>query len=169
MAAKRVFQANGWTPVAVADTVAMTAGGYVGIGALSASTALNITEIRLNGEAPASAVNEMMLARASTLGTGGATALATPNSDGPLNGLGQAPVQITYVQYVTTQPQRATGLTAARLNLAFNAFGGNALKQFAPGGEWGIWGVSVNVSDSQISTPTASPGRMASNIEYEPL
>lgn len=167
MAAKRIFQANGWTPTAVADTTNYTDGGYVAIGALSATTGLLINEIRCNGEAAASAVNEMIFGRDQVIGAT-LTALATPNSDGPLNGIGQAPVQLTFVAS-TTKPQRSTGLTSARLNLAFNAFGGNALKQFAPGGEWGIVGVTIAVSESSLSTPTASPGRMASNIEYEPI
>lgn len=167
MAAKRIFQANGWTPTAVADTTSYTDGGYMALGALNATAGLLVNEIRCNGEAAASAVNEMIFARDSTLGAT-LTALATPNSDGPLSSIGQAPVQLSFVAS-TTKPQRATGLTAARLNLAFNAFGGNALKQFAPGGEWQIVGVTASVSESSLSTPTASPGRMSANIEYEPI
>lgn len=167
MASRRVFQANGWTPTAVADTTNFTDGGYVAIGANNANTGLMISEIRLSGQAAASAVNEMLFARDSTLG-GTLTALASPNSDGPMNGIGGAAAALTFVAS-TTKPQRAAAATSARLNLSFNAFGGQQVWQAMPGGEWYIIGITASVSESSLSTPTSSPGRMGSQIIYEPF
>jgi hypothetical protein len=168
MAAKRVFTVDGWTPVNVADTTGFTAAGYAAIGALSATTGLLINEIRLSGLAVASTVNRMVFARDSTIAVG-PSALVSPNTDGPLTSIGQAPIQISFVTVATTQPQRASGITAARLALSFNSFGGIHVEQFPPGGEWGIVGVTASVSESSLTTNQASPGLMSSSIHYEPM
>lgn len=167
MAAKRVFTVDGWTPVNVADSTNYTDAGYCAIGALSATAGLLVNEIRLSGLAVASTVNRILFARDLVLGAT-LTALSTPNADGPLSSIGQSPVQLTFVAS-TTKPQRATLLTSARLALSFNSFGGIHVEQFPPGGEWGIIGVSVNVSESSLSTNQASPGLMSSSIHYEPI
>ena len=70
----------------------------------------------------------------------------------------------------TTKPQRSTLASAGRLNLSFNAFGGIVRWVAAPGEEWGIVGVTVNLSESSLSAFTgSSSGLMGAHIVYEPF
>jgi hypothetical protein len=168
--AKRSFSAATWTPTATADTTALANSTFMSIGASGATAGLNVLEIYLGGQATSSAVNIMQFARDSTL-IGTPTALAAPNSDGPLNTMtaALAAVPITAVAGGTS-PQRSAATTAARLSLTFNAFGGIVRWVAAPGEEWGIVGVTVNVSESSLSAYTGgSVGLMGSHVVYEPF
>lgn len=166
---KRVFQAQTYTPTAQNDTTALTSSTYQAINAGSSTQSLSVMEIYMGGAASASAINYMNFSRSSTIGII-PTALAAPNSDGPLYGFAAA-VTTVPVAFVAagTGPQRAATTTLARLNLTFNSFGGIVRWVAAPGEEWGIVGQAVNVSESILSAgPTAgSVGVMGSHIIYE--
>jgi hypothetical protein len=166
--AKRVFQVTTWTPAAQADGV--LTGSFQALIGGSASQQLEVVEIYEYGQAAASAVNAMTFARSSTVGIT-PTALAVPNSDGPLHGAtaALAAVPISYVA-AATAPNRSPAATVARLSLGFNAFGGICKWQSGPKEEWTIVGNAVNVSESVISAQnTGTPGAMGSHIVYEPL
>jgi len=167
--AKRVFQANSYTPTALADTTAATNATYQAIGAGSGTQRLNVAEIYLGGQNTASAVNIMVFARESTLGVI-PTALAAPNSDGPMDGA-TAALALPPVSYVAagTGPKRDTAATSARLNLSFNSFGGIVRWVAYPGEEWVITGTTVSVSESLLSSNTGTAGVMGSHIVYEPF
>ena len=168
--AKRSFSAATWTPTATADTTNLANSTHMAIGASGATAGLNVLEIEIGGQATASAVNIMQFARDSTLGASLA-ALAAPNSDGPLNTLtaALAAVPLTFVA-ATTAPQRSAATTAARLSLSHNAFGGIIRWVAAPGEEWGIVGVTVNISESSLSCYTGgSVGLIGAHIIYEPF
>lgn len=168
--AKRSFQAATWTPTATADNSTLANGTYMSIGASGATAGLNVLEIYEGGQATASAVNIMIFARDLVLSST-PTALATPNSDGPMNTLTAAlsAVPITNVA-ATTGPSRVTASTGTKLNLTFNAFGGIVRWVAAPGEEWGIVGVSTSVSESSLSAFTGgNVGLMGSHIVYEPF
>lgn len=168
--AKRSFQAATYTPTATADTTNLTNGTYQAIGASGATAGLNVIEIQIGGQASASSINIMQFARDSTL-MATPTALAAPNSDGPLNSLtaALAAVPITAVA-ATTAPQRSAATTSARLALSLNAFGGIVRWQAAPGEEWGIVGITVSISESSLSAFTGgSVGLIGSHIIYEPF
>jgi hypothetical protein len=167
--AKRSFQVPTWTPTAVADTTNLANNTFMSIGASGATAGLNVIEIYMGGQATASAVNIMMFARDSTVAV--ASPVVAPVSDGPLDtrtaALAAVPITATSG---TTLPQRSAALTAARLNLSFNAFGGVVKWTAIPGEEWGITGVTVNVSESSLSAFTGgNVGLMGSHIIYEPF
>lgn len=167
--AKRSFSAASYTPTATADTTALANSTHQSIGASGATARLNVLEIYLGGQASASSINLMQFARNSTVGV--ASALVAPNTDGPMDTAtaALAAVPITYT-LATTPPQRTVSTAAARLTLSLNTFGGIVRWVAAPGEEWGITGVTVNVSESSLSAYTGgSAGLLGSHIIYEPL
>lgn len=168
--AKRSFSAATYTPTATGDTVALANATYQAIGASGAAAGLLVSEIEIGGQASASSVNIMQFARDSTLAIT-PTALAAPNSDGPMNTLtaALAAPALTYVA-AATSPQRSASAAAARLSLSHNAFGGIVRWVAYPGEEWGIIGVTVNISESSLSCFTGGGvGLIGSHIIYEPF
>lgn len=168
--AKRIFSNVTWTPTATADTTNLANSTFMSIGASGATAGLNVIEIYLGGQAAASSLNFMQFARDSTL-VATPTALAAPVSDGPMDTrtAALAAVPITAVQ-AGTAPQRSAATTAARLNLSLNTFGGIVRWVAAPGEEWGITGITVNISESSLSAFTGgSAGALGSHIVYEPF
>lgn len=167
--AKRSFAATNWTTgTGVADNSALTTLQYQSL-AVSASQMAQVQEIYIGGLAAASAVQNMQFRRTGTAGTGGATALASPNSDGPLNTFAAAitTAPIAAVTYVTTQPTPSNTTTLARLNLAMNSFGGIVRWVAAPGEEWWLVGTGAN-QDSTLSNNTGSgSSTVSSHIIYE--
>jgi hypothetical protein len=168
--ARRSFSAASYTPTATADTATTLANGtYQAIGASGATARIKICEIWIGGQATASAVNITQFARDHVLGAT-LTALAAPNSDGPLdtNTAALVAVPLTYVA-ATTPPQRSILTTAARLALSHNANGGIVAWHAGPGEEWGITGITVDVSESSLSCYTGgNVGLIGSHIIYEP-
>src|ERR1700738_2614803 len=112
---KRIFQVASWTPTAQADGV--LTGSWMAIKAGLAADILQISEIYEGGQAGASSVNAMILARSSTLAVT-PTALALPNSDSTMNANAQAPGTLP-VAFVAagTAPNRSPRVTAARHRL----------------------------------------------------
>ena len=168
--AKRSFQVPSFTPTATADTINLANASYMAIQAGASTTALNIIEIYQGGMNTSSAVNLNMWARDSTVG-GTPTALAAPNSDGPLNTVTTATTSppVSFVG-APTIPQRSAVTTAARLALSFNSFGGIVRWVAAPGEEWSIYGTTASVSESSLSGFTGSgAGLQGAHIIYEPL
>lgn len=166
--AKRVFNVVSWTPTAQADGV--LTGAYQALTGGGASQLLNIMEVYEGGQAGASSVNTMTLARSSTVGVT-PTALSVPNSDGPMHGstAALAVVPISYVA-ASTAPNRSPAVTIARLGLTFNSFGGIVRWLAAPGEEWTIVGNAVNVSESVLSAQNVgTAGLMGSHFVYEPI
>jgi hypothetical protein len=165
---KRIFGAGVFTPTQLADTVNLTTGLAMNITATAATNRVAVSEIYMGGQAAASNVQIMQWARNSTVGIT-PTTLVAPNSDGPADGLTQA-VTSAALGFIaaTTPPQRSVLVTAARLHLTFNAFGGIVRWVAPPGGEWFITGISVNVSESSLSAYTGSGGgAMGAHIVYE--
>jgi hypothetical protein len=163
----RVFSVPNFTPTAVNDTTALTNGAHMSIGAGGALLGLKVKEISVAGLATVSTPNEMMFARNSTIAIT-PTALAAPNSDGPVSGFAQAPATAakTFVA-AATPPQRSAVTSAARLSLAHNAFGGGAKYQPYPGDEWTIFGITADISESSLSCLTNGGGAVEAHIIYE--
>ncbi len=169
--AKRIFQVPTYTPTATADTTNLANNTHQSIGASGATAGLNVIEIYIGGQATASSVNIMMFARDVVL-AGTPTALAAPAGDGPMDTrtAALAAVPITFNFVTTTPNQRSSAVAQARLNLSLNAFGGIVRWVAAPGEEWGITGITVNVSESSLSAFTGgSVGLIGSHIVYEPF
>ena len=166
----RAFNATSYTPTATADATNLANGTYQAIGADAAASGLNVQQINVAGQASASAPTFMQFARDSTLGAT-LTALAAPNSDGPISSLGDASQtnenSLTFVA-AGTAPQRSNSTTSARLSLALNAFGGFVRWEAAPGRDWMVVGVTVSISESSLSAFTGgSVGLVGSTILYE--
>jgi hypothetical protein len=166
--AKFVFDSVTWTPTAQVDQV--LTGVFQAIVPGSSTQYVLVSEIYEGGQAGASAVNAMTWAHSSTLGIT-PTALAVPNSAGPLNGLTISPATLpTCYVAAATAPNRSGATTVARLNLTFNAFGGIVRWVAYPGEEWGMYGTAVNVSESVLSAQNVgTAGLMGSHIVYEPI
>lgn len=172
---RRLFSVPSFTPTATADTSALANATYMALGAGSATTALGVTEIFVQGLGTSSTnVNNNVFARVSTLATT-PTALAAPASDGPMpGGLASAltTVPLSYTA-AAAGPQRSALTTAARLMLSVNALGGVARWKPADLSEtWWIMGVTVNISESNLSASTAAgttSAAQAASIMYEPL
>ena len=166
--AKRTFSLASWTTTAVADTVAMTGGGYAAMQGGSATQRTKIQEVYLGGQSTASSPAYMTLARDSTVGVT-PTALTTGQYDGP-NDPATAALAAPVVPFTTasTQPQRAASV--GRLNFSFNAFGGVVRWVAAPDEEFWILGNTASNGEVSLSAYTGGGGSvLGSHIIYESL
>lgn len=156
---RTVFQVPTFTATATADHATTLANAtYMGLSSGGAANRTGVSEIYMGGQSAASNVNIMMFARHNTISVT-PTALAGPNSNGPLDGLQQA-VTTPAVGFVAaaTPPTRSAGVANARLALTFNSFGGIVRWVAAPGSEWFITGVTTLVSESSLSAYTGGGG-----------
>jgi hypothetical protein len=166
---RRTFQVPTFTATATADHATTLANGtYLAISAVAATNRCMISEIYMGGQSAASNVNIMMFARHNTIAAT-LTALAAPNSDGPLDGLTQVVTSaVRGFVAATTPPTRSAGTTEARLALTYNSFGGIVRWQPAPGSEWVITGVTSLLSESSLSAYSGGNGGvMGAHIIYE--
>jgi len=174
--AKRSFSNAGTAWANVADGAALTANQYMHITGGAASQLVNVMEVYIGGQATSSTVSPFLLARESSLGTGGASAVASPFADGGLasniTALVSGSTVIVAHSFVTLQPQRASTVTLGRLNLTLNCFGGIVKWTAAPGEEWQILGTVTTSVDSVLSVSNANSGAAGSagaHIIYEPF
>lgn len=166
---KRTFQVQSFTPTAQADGV-LASNSYMALKGGNATHVIAIGEVYLGGQSGGSNVNSCCLARASTLAIT-PTALALPNSDGQMTTQSDAPsaVPVAHVA-AATGPNRSPATTIARLNLAFNSFGGIVRWVASQGAEWMNFGNAVNAGETLLSsTNTGTAGAMAANFIYEIL
>lgn len=163
------FQAVNWTPTAQADAGALTSSTYQALKGGSATQKIAVKEVMVSGLAASSSPTILQMARSSTIETT-PTALAAPNSDGPLDpasaALAAPPVSLVAA---AAGPQRSNSTSAARLNLALNAFGGIVRWIASPGAEWGQVGNTATLGESILSAFTGGTvGAISSHIVYEP-
>ena len=167
----RSFISKDWTSGAgVADNSALTTLQYMSLASGAAGQMIMVEEIEISGLAAASAPQNMQFRRSSSAGTGGATALASPNSDGPLSNQTAAitTAPVAAIDYVTLEPTPSNSAAVAKLNLAFNAFGG-VLRWNASNTnlKWWMVGNGNNV-DATLSNNTGSTSATVSaHILYE--
>lgn len=168
--AKRSFSSNAWTTgTGTADNAQTTSAQYMSLDPGSAAQLIQVQEIYIGGLSTSSAVQNMQFRRTGTAGTGGASALASPNSDGPLNTFAAAvtTVPIAAVAYVTNQPIPSNTATQARINLAMNAFGGIVRWVAFPGEEWWMVGTGANQAATLSNNTGSGTGTVSSSILYE--
>lgn len=165
--AKRVFSVPTFTPVAVADAANYTDAGYMGLMGGSSTQRIDVNSVVLGGLATASAPTIMLLARDSTV-QATPTALATPNSDGPLNdataALGAPPVSFVAS---TTKPQRSNSTSLPKIVMAFNPFGGIFKWEPPQGGEFKLVGNTASLGEVSVSAFTGTVGLMGGTLTYE--
>jgi hypothetical protein len=168
--AKRVFQAVNWTPTATADATALTNSTYMALKGGSTTQLLRVSEIMVSGFAGASSPTIMQWARIGTVETT-ATALAAPNSDGPMHPA-TAALAAPAVSFVaaSTGPARSSSTSDGRLDMSINAFGGIKRWVSAPDSEWFILGNVADFGEAVLSAFTGGTvGAVSSHIIYEPL
>lgn len=154
-----------WTPVAVADTTAMTDGGHHTLQGGSSTQRINVLEVYMGGQAGASSPSIMQVGRTSTVG-GTLTAARLAALDPSTAALAAPPVAY---QTSTTKPQRSSTL-GALLNLSFNAFGGIVRWVAAPGEELTLLGNTASLGELSLNAFTGgTPGLMGSHFILEPL
>jgi hypothetical protein len=162
------FSNPNWTPTQVADTATMTANGACFLQGGAATQMLLLSEIYMGGQAGASAVNDMVLARDSTVAVTAIT-LGTNGKNAPLDVFAAALAAPQVPGFsATTMPQRAA--TLHLLQLTFNAFGGIVRWVAYPGEEIKVYGLSANIGEVSLScsNATGTPGAIASHLIYEP-
>lgn len=167
---KWAFTVGTFTPVAVADATNFTDAGYMAILGGSATQSIHINGVFMGGQATVSSPTIMLLGRDSTIGAT-TTALATPNSAGPLHSstAALAAVPVCFIAS-TTKPQRSNSITVGKLNMSFNAFGGIFKWEAAPGNEWIQYGTATSIGESSLSAFTGgTPGLMGATISFEPM
>jgi hypothetical protein len=168
--AKRTYSIDTNTPTAVADTVAIANGTYIGAFKGGSGTQRTlIDEIYLGGQATASAPTLMQLARDSTVGIGAQTG----GDDAALDPATAALAAIVGVgnSFVTSAPQRDAA--AKLLHLDFNAFGGivkwkslSADRSDSPV----LLGNTASFGEMSLSAFTGgTPGAMGGHVIYETL
>lgn len=167
--AKWSFSAQ-FTPVAVADALAFTDGGHMTLQGGSATQRIDIYEVLLSGMAAASAPSPMLLARDSVVG-GTLTALASPNSNGPLDP-STAPLAAPQVGFIasTTKPNRSNSVSLPKMSMGLNAFGGIIRWNSSPGSEMRMLGNAASNGEVSLSCFTGgTPGLLDAHVLYEPL
>lgn len=168
--AKRTFHATNYTPTAQADTSALTNATYQALRGGSSTQMLVVSEIMISGLAGTSSPTLMQFARTSTIATT-PTALASPNSDGPMHAstAALAAVPVSFVA-AAAGPQRSAVTTDGKLDLNLNAFGGIVRWVAYPGEEWVQIGNTGGLAESVLSAFTGGTvGAVSSHIVYEPL
>lgn len=170
--AKRLFTTAGISFAATASGGTVSSGNYMSVVGASGTQVTDILEVLVSGMASASTLGGFLLDRQSTLGTGGATTLASPNSDGPMNPATAAlaaPV-VTAIAYATNQPTASNAITDARINLCLNGFGGILRWNAAPTQQYTISG-NTAPGGSAILFDSSSTGGVtcaaSAHIMYE--
>jgi len=167
---KNSFSINAITPVAVADNAVFTTSGFMALQGGSATQINNIWEVSIGGQATSSAPTFMTLAYDMTVGAT-ITALASPNSNGPLNpaSAALAALPVGFIA-ATTLPKRSNSVTQPKLQFSFNAFGGAAFWRAGDEGScFQLLGNAASVGEASLSAFTGgTPGPINAHILYEP-
>lgn len=163
--AKWATVAPTWTPVAVADTTAMTDNGHHTLQGGSSTQRLDVMEVKMGGQAPSTSSPCIMLfGRTSTVGAT-LTAIRNAAFDPATAALAAPP---TAYQASTTKPQRSATL-GALLGVSFNAYGGIYRWLAREGEEISLLGNTALFGELSLNAFTGgSPGLIDSQIIYEP-
>jgi hypothetical protein len=170
--AKRLFtaQAQSWT--AQATNTALTNATYMALQGGSSTQVVDILEVLVSGFASASTVAAFTLTPGGTPTT--PTALATPNSDGPMQQNATALVSgSTVIPYVAaaTGSTASNSATVSKVNLGMNAFGGIIRWNAAPTQQYTLIGNAATTGVAVLFNSSTGGGATASanaHIMYEP-
>lgn len=149
--AKRLFYTSGLTFATVAKGSAPASSNYMAMVGSSTTQVTDILEVLIGGTASASTIGAFALAPISTAQTGGASALASPNSDGPMQSNATPTANTTFIAAVTTQPTISNSTTAPTLNLTLNTFGGIIRWNAAPTQQYTLVGNAVYAAGPPVT------------------
>lgn len=169
--AKWVATYETFTPTTVANATNFTDNGYWAIQGGTSTQRFDIYEIMLVGQSTvAGNMNSMVFCRDSTVG-GTLTALSSLQSNAALDPASVAPSSAPIAfSASTTKPQRS--VTAAKLALGFNPFGGVVRWWTVPGSgaEFRCLGNTASNGEASISaTGVGAPAAMMATMQYELL
>jgi hypothetical protein len=140
--AKRIFGTSGVSFAAVATGTISAGPNYMAMIGSSTTQITDILEVLITGTASASTIGAFRLAPIGTAATA-PSALASPNGDGPMQS-GTTPVaNTTFITVGTTQPTNSAAITAPRINLGLNTFGGILRWNAAPTQQYTLVGNTV--------------------------
>jgi hypothetical protein len=137
----------------------------------SATQMTDVLEVLVSGMDTSSVTAAMQVVRSSGTIAATPTALASPNSDGPMvpaTAALAAPVVVAVA--FTTKPQASATVTDAKLNLALNTFGGIIRWNAAPTQQWQLLGLATGFGCTILFNSTVSGGLNAkanAHIIYE--
>jgi len=149
--AKRTFATSGLTFGTVNLGSAPVTSQYMAMVGSSTTQVTDINEILISGTASASTIGAFTWAPISVAQTGGASALASPNSDGPMQSNATPVANSVFVAAVTTQPTVSAGITASRINLGLNTFGGIIRWNAAPTQQYTLIGNAVFAAGTPVT------------------
>lgn len=169
--AKRVFAAYNQTFTAAAQGTVLGNATYMGLKGGSSTQLIDVLEVLISGMATASIVAGMTLARVLSVSTTD-TALASPNSDGPMHPSTAALAAPPVSQVAATGgPSVSTATGDAHMNLGLNIFGGILRWNAAPTQQFSILGNTAANGQAILynsSTFGGSSGLANAHIIYEP-
>lgn len=158
--AKRAFTSANitYTASAAGSATAGATATFMALKGASGTQTTDVLEILVSGKASASTIAAFEFNRVSTLETT-PTALAAPNSDGPMHPA-TAALAAPVVPFVaaTTGPTPSNTVTDARLNLALNTFGGIIRWNAAPTQQWTIVGNTAPFGESILWNNSSAGG-----------
>jgi hypothetical protein len=176
--AKRTFNTFGLTFGATALAAAATTSQYMAMVGSSTTQVTDINEVLISGTAAASTVGAFALIPISTAQTGGASALTAPHSDGPMQSNATPTANTTFIAAVTTQPQASNAITAPKLNIGLNTFGGIIRWNAAPTQQYTLIGNAIFAAGPPVtfgqcilinmSAGTGASTTANAHIIYEP-
>ena len=158
-----------FTPTTVSNATNFTDNGYMALQGGTSTQRFDVYEIMLVGQSTvAGLMNSIVWTRDSTVGAT-LTAMSSLQSNAGLDPATVSPTSppILFSQS-TTKPQRS--VTAAKLSLGFNPFGGVVRWWTVPGSgsEFKLLGNTASNGEASISCTTiGSPGAMMATIQYE--
>ena len=167
--AKRTFSTFGVSFAPNALGSAASASSYMALQPTGSATQIvDLDEVLVSGTATASTVGAFMIAQMSAFAVT-PTALAAPNSDGPMVQNATPTAQTTYI-VAATNPTPSNSTTAPKLNLGLNMFGGIVRWNAAPTQQWTCVGNAAPGGAILINATAGSGATGTSNAHfiYEP-
>lgn len=168
-----MFAVGTITPGAgTADNASLTASTYMALQGGTTTQMNFIDEIYMGGQATATAPMIMLLGRDSTV-QATPTALAAPNSNGPVHpsaGVLTAPAVGAIT--ASTQAIRSNSVSLGKKNFTFNAYGGMVRVNYANTQDrFGILGNTASLGEVSLSsfTGTTAAQAIGAHILYETL
>lgn len=156
-----------WTPVAVADTVAMTTLGYHNIQGGSSTQRGRIVEIYIGGQAGSSAPTFFVFGRCSTVTAATAVATRLAALDPSTAALAAPPVATNSTSGAFPQRSATLGMLLA---LPVNAFGGIVRWYTGPDEVISYLGNTASLGELSLNAFTGgTPGLVGTNIVFETL
>jgi len=172
--AKRTFYTNlTWATQALGSAVAGT--NSMNIQGISTTQIIDWDECLISGQDTASTIGQFMVVPMSTMGAT-FTALAAPNSDGPMQSGATPVVQNTYIA-ATTEPVPSNAVTAPHINVGLNTFGGIIRWNAAPTQQFTTVGSAVFAAGPPTTfggaillngATTGASAKAVAHIIYEP-